>query len=328
MPSGALEGRPRQACAARSTGDHGGHLALQERRDLPATILWRRMHSHRRRFTAAIARPGLLDVYRCRTGNEACDGGDRDQLQGWQPEGVFLSSFHSPGHAFFKAGIFMADGTSDTKSSNQMWGGRFASGPDGDHGGDKCLDRFRQEAFRPGYPRFNRACDDARRIKASFRADDKDKIVHGLNTILSEIESGNFEFSRQLEDIHMNVEARLATLIGPAAGRLHTARSRNDQVALDFRLWVKEELQKTETDADRPDRRLPRPRRRACRNASCPASPICRPPSPSPSAITAWPMSKCSAATARACATPSSIWTKARSALRPLPAPAIRSTAT
>ena len=77
-------------------------------------------------------------------------------------------------------------------------------------------------------------------------AEDKDKIVHGLNTILSEIESGHFEFSRQLEDIHMNVEARLATLIGPAAGRLHTARSRNDQVALDFRLWVKEELQKTE----------------------------------------------------------------------------------
>jgi argininosuccinate lyase len=63
---------------------------------------------------------------------------------------------------------------------------------------------------------------------------------------MSEIETGKFEFSRQLEDIHMNIEARLAVLIGPAAGRLHTARSRNDQVALDFRLWVKEELVKTE----------------------------------------------------------------------------------
>ncbi len=75
-------------------------------------------------------------------------------------------------------------------------------------------------------------------------AEDEKKIVHGLNTILSEIEAGKFTFSAQLEDIHMNVEARLAELIGPAAGRLHTARSRNDQVALDFRLWVKEELQR------------------------------------------------------------------------------------
>jgi argininosuccinate lyase len=82
--------------------------------------------------------------------------------------------------------------------------------------------------------------------KGIISAEDKDKIVEGLNTILSEIGSGQFEFSRKLEDIHMNVEARLAALIGPAAGRLHTARSRNDQVALDFRLWVKEELVKTE----------------------------------------------------------------------------------
>jgi argininosuccinate lyase len=69
--------------------------------------------------------------------------------------------------------------------------------------------------------------------------DDRDKIVHGLNTIRSEIEKGDFVFSRKLEDIHMNVEARLSDLIGPAAGRLHTARSRNDQVALDFRMWVR-----------------------------------------------------------------------------------------
>src|SRR6185312_8946245 len=77
-------------------------------------------------------------------------------------------------------------------------------------------------------------------------AEDRSKIAHGLNTILSKIEAGTFEFSTRLEDIHMNVEARLAELVGPAAGRLHTARSRNDQVALDFRLWVKEELAKTE----------------------------------------------------------------------------------
>ena len=73
-------------------------------------------------------------------------------------------------------------------------------------------------------------------------AEDAEQIVQGLDTILSEIEDGSFKFSRALEDIHMNVEARLAELIGPAAGRLHTARSRNDQVATDFRLWVRDTL--------------------------------------------------------------------------------------
>jgi argininosuccinate lyase len=68
---------------------------------------------------------------------------------------------------------------------------------------------------------------------------DAAEITHGLDTILSEIEAGSFTFSRALEDIHMNVESRLAELVGPAAGRLHTARSRNDQVATDFRLWVR-----------------------------------------------------------------------------------------
>src|SRR5437867_3681376 len=65
------------------------------------------------------------------------------------------------------------------------------------------------------------------------------KIAAGLDQIKSEIESGVFVFSDEREDIHMNIEARLAELIGPAAGRLHTARSRNDQVATDFRLWVR-----------------------------------------------------------------------------------------
>ena len=64
-------------------------------------------------------------------------------------------------------------------------------------------------------------------------------ILRGLSTIQREIERGKFAFSRELEDIHMNVESRLFDLIGPAAGRLHTARSRNDQVATDFKLWVR-----------------------------------------------------------------------------------------
>ena len=67
-------------------------------------------------------------------------------------------------------------------------------------------------------------------------------ILAGLDRILAEIEEGEFAFSRRLEDIHMNVEARLAVLIGPAAGRLHTARSRNDQVATDLRLWLRDRI--------------------------------------------------------------------------------------
>jgi argininosuccinate lyase len=138
----------------------------------------------------------------------------------------------------------MADST-DTKSSNQMWGGRFASGPDAIMEEINASIGFDKKLFAQDI-RGSIAHATMLAHQAIISADDKDKIVEGLNTILSEIESGNFEFSRKLEDIHMNVEARLATLIGPAAGRLHTARSRNDQVALDFRLWVKEELQKTE----------------------------------------------------------------------------------
>ena len=73
-------------------------------------------------------------------------------------------------------------------------------------------------------------------------AQDAKRIAHGLDTILSEMEAGKFKFRRALEDIHMNVEGRLEELIGPAAGRLHTARSRNDQVATDFRLWVRDAI--------------------------------------------------------------------------------------
>ncbi len=69
--------------------------------------------------------------------------------------------------------------------------------------------------------------------------DDGQAILAGLDTIEKEIAAGSFVFKRELEDIHLNIEARLAELIGPAAGRLHTARSRNDQVVTDFRLWVR-----------------------------------------------------------------------------------------
>ena len=77
-------------------------------------------------------------------------------------------------------------------------------------------------------------------------ANDAKNIARGLDTILSEIGKGSFDFKRALEDIHMNVESRLGELIGPAAGRLHTARSRNDQVATDFRLYVRDTIDVTD----------------------------------------------------------------------------------
>ncbi len=76
-------------------------------------------------------------------------------------------------------------------------------------------------------------------------ADDAEAICQGLAQIKNEIEAGQFNFSQELEDIHMNVEARLKALIGEPAGRLHTARSRNDQVATDFRLWLRDQIDYT-----------------------------------------------------------------------------------
>ncbi len=133
----------------------------------------------------------------------------------------------------------------DKKTSNQMWGGRFASGP------DAIMEEINASI---GFDKKLYAQDIEGSIahatmlakQGIIKDEDLEQIVAGLNTIREEIESGKFEFSRKLEDIHMNVEARLREMIGAAAGRLHTARSRNDQVALDFRLWVKQEMQKTE----------------------------------------------------------------------------------
>lgn len=123
--------------------------------------------------------------------------------------------------------------------SNTMWGGRFATGP------DAIMEAINASI---GYDQRLAAQDIAgSRAHAAMLAaqgiitdSDASAIREGLLTILSEIEAGKFAFSTALEDIHMNVEARLAELIGEPAGRLHTARSRNDQVATDFRLWVRD----------------------------------------------------------------------------------------
>ena len=126
-------------------------------------------------------------------------------------------------------------------SSNAMWGGRFAAGPDAimeainaSIGFDKRLAKQDIDGSRA----------HAAMLAAQGILTDKDAkaIREGLLTVLSEIEAGTFQFSTALEDIHMNVESRLKDIVGEPAGRLHTARSRNDQVATDFRLWVREAL--------------------------------------------------------------------------------------
>ena len=122
-----------------------------------------------------------------------------------------------------------------------MWGGRYAAGP------AEIMERI------------NASIDFDRRLyaqdiagskahcrmlvdRAIISADDGNAILTGLDAILKDIEAGNFEFKTALEDIHMNIEAALAERIGEPAGRLHTARSRNDQIATDFRLWVRDTI--------------------------------------------------------------------------------------
>ena len=129
---------------------------------------------------------------------------------------------------------------SDDKTSNQMWGGRFASGPAAIMQAINASISFDKALYAQDI-QGSLAHSEMLAETGIIGREDQAKIAHGLNTILREIEAGSFSFSEKLEDIHMNVEARLAELIGPAAGRLHTARSRNDQVAVDFRLWTKQE---------------------------------------------------------------------------------------
>jgi argininosuccinate lyase len=123
-------------------------------------------------------------------------------------------------------------------AGNKMWGGRFASGPAAIMEKINTSIDFDWHLYRQDIAA-SKAHAGMLAKQGIIGADDARRIADGLDTILSEIGSGKFQFKRQLEDIHMNVEARLAELIGPAAGRLHTARSRNDQVATDFRLWVR-----------------------------------------------------------------------------------------
>src|SRR5881227_2880224 len=125
--------------------------------------------------------------------------------------------------------------------SNKMWGGRFTERP------DAIMEEINVsiDVDRHLYAQDIAASKAHAAMLAAqgiITASDAKNIGKGLDTILSEIGKGSFDFKRALEDIHMNVESRLTDLIGPAAGRLHTARSRNDQVATDFRLFVRDTI--------------------------------------------------------------------------------------
>jgi len=128
-----------------------------------------------------------------------------------------------------------------TKTSNQMWGGRFAAGnSDIMEAINASIDFDQRMAAQDiAGSRAHAAMLGAMGIVTDS---DATAMREGLLTVLSEIEAGDFPFSKQLEDIHMNVEARLKEIIGEPAGRLHTGRSRNDQVATGFKLWVRDQF--------------------------------------------------------------------------------------
>jgi argininosuccinate lyase len=132
------------------------------------------------------------------------------------------------------------------KSANRMWGGRFKALPaeimeeiNASIGFDKRL--------APQDIRASKAHASMLAAQGIITKADAREILKGLEQVLAEIESGTIAYTRALEDVHMNVEARVKDLIGNPAGRLHTARSRNDQVATDFRLYVRETIDAFDT---------------------------------------------------------------------------------
>lgn len=131
--------------------------------------------------------------------------------------------------------------------SNKMWGGRFGESPDAIMEEINVSIDVDQHLYAQDIAA-SKAHAAMLAAQGIITASDAKNITNGLDTILSEIKAGRFTFKRALEDIHMNVESRLGELIGPAAGRLHTARSRNDQVATDFRLYVRDAIDSFDAD--------------------------------------------------------------------------------
>lgn len=127
------------------------------------------------------------------------------------------------------------------KTANKQWGGRFTSGPSAIMEQINASIGFDKNLWKQDIQGSIAHAEMLAKQKIISETD-KNSIHQGLREIEREIQSGQFEFSRALEDIHMNIEARLAERIGEAGKRLHTARSRNDQVATDFRLWIRQNI--------------------------------------------------------------------------------------
>ena len=134
-----------------------------------------------------------------------------------------------------------ADKMADDNGSNKLWGGRFAGGPAAIMERINASIGFDRKLYAQDIAASKAHCAMLAATGIISQAD-ADAILAGLDQIRGEIEAGGFTFDPALEDIHMHVESRLARIIGEAAGRLHTARSRNDQVATDFRLWVRDAI--------------------------------------------------------------------------------------
>ena len=128
-----------------------------------------------------------------------------------------------------------------TGDANPMWGGRFAAGPDSLMTEINASIGFDKRLYAHDIAGSKAHCSMLV-AQGVLTRDDGAAILAGLDRIEGEIERGDFAFDAALEDIHMNIEARLEEIVGEAAGRLHTARSRNDQVATDLRLWLRDEI--------------------------------------------------------------------------------------
>ncbi|MFN4282934.1 MAG: argininosuccinate lyase [Alphaproteobacteria bacterium] len=131
------------------------------------------------------------------------------------------------------------------KNANTMWGGRFETGPDALMARINASIDFDKRLYAQDI-RASIAHAEMLGKQRIVARKDVAAIVGGLRKILQQIERGAFEFKTELEDIHLNVEKRLTDMIGAAGGRLHTGRSRNDQVATDFRLWVRDCIDATD----------------------------------------------------------------------------------
>ncbi len=131
--------------------------------------------------------------------------------------------------------------------ASAMWGGRFNAGPSAVMEAINASIGFDKKMYAEDIAG-SKAHASMLAAQGIISQDDAEAIQAGLDQIKAEIEAGDFEFKASLEDIHMNVEARLREIIGDAAGRLHTGRSRNDQVATDLKLWVRNALDSLDRD--------------------------------------------------------------------------------